>query len=171
VLDTFPERRFLINIKSNDPAEGALLAARLRQLPADRRARLMVYGGDAPIAVMRNALPDIPAMSRATLRECGLRYIAFGSIGYLPAACRNSLILVPVNYAAWLWSWPDGFINRMKRVSTEVFVVGRYDGGDFSSGIDTADDLKQLAPWPRAGIWTNRIDRIAPLVRGRAQNH
>jgi glycerophosphoryl diester phosphodiesterase len=53
----------------------------------------------------------------------------------------------------------------MKRVSTEVFVVGRYDGRDFSTGIDSADDLRLLAGWPRADIWTNRIDRIAPLVR------
>jgi glycerophosphoryl diester phosphodiesterase len=165
VLDAFPDRRFLINIKSNDPAEGTLLAARLRQLPADRRTRLMVYGGDAPIAVMRKELPDIPAMSRATIKECALRYIAIGWTGYVPAACRSSLILVPVNYASWMWSWPNGFINRMRRVSTEVFVVGRYGGGDFSSGIDSADDLKQLSAWPRAGIWTNRIDRIAPLVR------
>src|SRR5688572_23133135 len=61
VLDTFPERRFLINIKSNDAAEGALLATRLRRLPPERRARLMVYGGDLPITVMRRSLPDIPA--------------------------------------------------------------------------------------------------------------
>jgi glycerophosphoryl diester phosphodiesterase len=169
VLDTFPERRFLMNIKSNDAAEGAMLAIRLRRLPADRRARLMVYGGDLPIAAMRRALPEIPAMSRTTLTECGLRYIAFGWTGLVPQACRNSLILVPVNYASLLWSWPDGFINRMKRVSTDVFVVGRYDGRDFSSGIDSADALKLLSAWPRAGIWTNRIDRIAPMVRKRSE--
>jgi glycerophosphoryl diester phosphodiesterase len=169
VLDTFPDRRLLINIKSNDPTEATLLVDRLRRLPADRRARLMVYGGDAPIAVVRKELPDTPAMSRATLRQCGLRYIALGWTGHVPAACRRSLILVPVTDARWLWSWPDGFINRMRRVSTEVFVVGRYDGRDFSSGIDTADDLEPLAAWPRAGIWTNRIDRIAPLVRAHPQ--
>jgi glycerophosphoryl diester phosphodiesterase len=165
VLGAFPERRFLIHIKSNDPAEGVALANRLRQLPGEHRARLMVYGGDAPVAAMRRELPDIPAMSRATLKQCLLRYFAVGWTGYVPAACRNSIVLVPVNYAAWLWSWPDGFINRMKRVSTEVFVVGRYDGGDFSSDIDSADDLKRMADWPRAGIWTNRIDRIAPLLK------
>jgi glycerophosphoryl diester phosphodiesterase len=48
-----------------------------------------------------------------------------------------------------------------------VLVSGRYGGGDFSSGIDTADDLKLLAGAPHAGLWTNRIDRIAPLVEAR----
>jgi glycerophosphoryl diester phosphodiesterase len=167
VLDTFPEQRFLIHIKSNDPGEGATLAKRLQQLPAERRALLMVYGGDAPVAVVRRELPDIPTMSRTTIKQCLLRYIAIGWSGYVPAACRNSLVLVPANYAAWLWSWPDGFVNRMKRVSTQVFVVGRYDGGDFSSGIDTANDFKMLSKPMSAGIWTNRIDHIAPLVRAK----
>ena len=41
----FPARRFLIHIKSNDPAEGETLAERLRELPPSA-AQLMVYGGD-----------------------------------------------------------------------------------------------------------------------------
>src|SRR5262245_41781078 len=106
VLAAFTERRFLINIKSNDPGEGGALAARLKKLPAERRARLMVYGGDAPIAVMLRELPDMPAMSRVTLKQCALHYLAIGWSGYVPAACHNNLMLVPVNYAGWLWSWP-----------------------------------------------------------------
>ncbi|MFX8106630.1 hypothetical protein ABTK92_20190, partial [Acinetobacter baumannii] len=46
VLTAFPDRRFLIHIKSNDPAEADRLAARLKQLPPDRLKMLMVYGGD-----------------------------------------------------------------------------------------------------------------------------
>lgn len=167
VLEAFPKHRLLINIKSNDPDEGAKLAQRLRQLPAERRALLMVYGGDLPFAVMRRELPDIRGMSRTTLKQCLIRYLAIGWSGFVPEACRNSLLLVPTNYAAWLWSWPEGFINRMKRVSTDVFVVGRYDGGDFTGGIDTADDFNKVPGRHVAGIWTNRIDRIAPLARAK----
>ena len=43
--DTVPGREFLINVKSNDPREGVLLAARLSQLPVAQRSRLMAYGG------------------------------------------------------------------------------------------------------------------------------
>ena len=60
VLDAFLDRRFLINIKSNDPDEGVALAKRLRRLPAERRARLMVYGGDAPIAVIATGIARHP---------------------------------------------------------------------------------------------------------------
>ena len=70
VLAAFPERRFLINIKSNDPDEGVALVKRLRQLPAERRAALIVYGGDAPTSVMRRELPEFLVMSRTTLKQC-----------------------------------------------------------------------------------------------------
>src|SRR5690606_25007715 len=46
VLAAFPARRFLVNVKSNDPAEGDRLAAFLAGLPAPSRQRIMVYGGD-----------------------------------------------------------------------------------------------------------------------------
>jgi glycerophosphoryl diester phosphodiesterase len=50
---------------------------------------------------------------------------------------------------------------------SEVFIIGRYDGEDFSSGIDRPDDLALLPTDFAGGIWTNRIDRIAPLVTRR----
>jgi glycerophosphoryl diester phosphodiesterase len=42
VLGTFPEKRFLIHIKSNDPDEGRRLAARLKSLPPEQLQRLMI---------------------------------------------------------------------------------------------------------------------------------
>jgi len=71
---------------------------------------------------------------------------------------------VPVNYAPWLWGWPNRFLNRMNDRRSTVFIVGRNDGEDFSSGIDRPDDLALLPSGFAGGIWTNRIDRIAPLL-------
>jgi glycerophosphoryl diester phosphodiesterase len=165
VLGAFPERRFLIHIKSNDPDEGRRLAASLKLLPRQQLHRLMVYGGALPVAVVRQQL-DIPTMSGATLKRCLIRYWLLGWSGYVPADCERSLILVPANYAGWLWGWPSLFLNRMQRHDSEVFLVGRYDGEDFSSGIDRSDDLALLPADFAGGVWTNRINRIAPLLAG-----
>ena len=64
VLERFPDRRFLINIKSNDPEEGKQLAARLARLPDDQLKRLMAYGGDRPISELRARLPTLVVMSK-----------------------------------------------------------------------------------------------------------
>lgn len=52
----------------------------------------------------------------------------------------------------------------MHRHDSPAFIIGRYDGEDFSSGIDRPDDLALLPADFGGGIWTNRIDRIAPLI-------
>jgi glycerophosphoryl diester phosphodiesterase len=166
VLATFPDRRFLIHIKSNDPEEGRQLASRLKSLPGNQLQRLMIYGGALPVAVVRQSL-DVATMSGATLKRCLMRYFLLGWSGYVPSDCERSVVLVPVNYAPWLWGWPNRFLNRMNDHHSEVFVVGRYDGEDFSSGVDRPDDLRLLPAGFAGGIWTNRIDRIAPLMQKR----
>jgi glycerophosphoryl diester phosphodiesterase len=164
VLAAFPERRLLINIKSDDPREGELLAGRLARLKREQLDRLMAYGGDRPMRALRERLPSLKVMSRQSLTQCGLRYLALGWSGHVPASCYNTIVLAPVNYAPLLWGWPDRFLERMAGVSTEVFVVGPLDG-DFSSGIDDAAAFRALPENFSGGIWTNRIDRIAPLAR------
>ena len=165
VLGTFPDRRFLINVKSRDPDEGRTLADRLGKLAPSERARLTVYGHDIPLSALREELPDVRLVSRGILMSCLLRYLGIGWSGYVPAACRNTMALVPVNYAWLLWGWPNRFLARMQSAGTDVYVVGPYTGRDFSTGIDTADDLTLLPAGYGGGIWTNRMDVIAPLVR------
>ncbi|BAM90238.1 glycerophosphoryl diester phosphodiesterase [Bradyrhizobium oligotrophicum S58] len=165
VLATFPDRSFLINIKSNDPTEGRLLAAALAQIDAAQRSRLMVYGGDAPIAMLRAALPDLKVMSRGMLKGCLLRYIGYGWTGLIPSACRNMLVLAPINVAPWLWGWPDRFLQRMARAGSSAFVIGSYHGESFSAGLDTPDDIARLPENFDGGVMTDEIETVAPLLK------
>jgi glycerophosphoryl diester phosphodiesterase len=165
VLATFPDRRFMINIKSQDPSEGEKLASALRRLPVGRRARLLVSGGEGPVAELRRQLPQVRTVSRNSLKTCLIRYMATGWTGYVPEACHSMAVLVPINIAPWLWGWPDRFLTRMNGVNSEVFALGPYSGGEFSTGIDTADDLARLPPDYSGGIWTNEIERVAGTLR------
>jgi glycerophosphoryl diester phosphodiesterase len=164
VLETFPERSFLINIKSNDAAEGVLLAQRLGQLAETQQQRLMVYGGDQPIAALHARLPQLRMVSRASLKRCLLSYAALSWSGTVPAACEHTLVLVPVNIGPWLWGWPNHFVARMERAGSRVFVLGPYRGADFSSGIDTAADLARLPPGFAGGFWTNEIEWLGRVL-------
>ena len=98
VLAAFPGKRFLINIKSNDPHEGDLLADRLARLNPDEIDLLMVYGADRPISALSKHLTALKVMSRTTLKRCAYAYIGLGWTGYVPQACRHTLLLMPVNY-------------------------------------------------------------------------
>lgn len=164
VLAHFPERRFLIHIKSNEAREGEALAERLLRLPSSQLGRLMAYGGAAPIDALRTRVPSLLTMSNAAEKRCLLHYLAMGWAGLVPTSCERQLILLPSNYAPWLWGWPARFSARMQAAGSKVIVAGALVSGDASSGIDRADQFEALKR-PIPGIWTNRIDRIAPLVR------
>jgi glycerophosphoryl diester phosphodiesterase len=164
VLEAFPQARLLINVKSRDPSEGEKLAVVLNKLPAERRAQIMVYGGDEPVEIVRTRMPDVRTISRATIKSCLLGYIGYGWSGVVPKACHNAMVMLPINVAPWLWGWPDRFLNRMKAANSEVFVLGPYRGGEFSSGIDTPEQFARLPQNYSGGIWTNEIEAIAPLA-------
>jgi glycerophosphoryl diester phosphodiesterase len=164
VFAAFPDKKLLINVKSRDPDEGERLAGVLNALPAERRRTIMVYGGNEPIEVIRRLTPDVRTVSRGAIRSCLTRYIGYGWTGLVPAACRNAIVLVPINAAPWLWGWPDRLLARMNAVNSAVFALGPYSGGEFSTGIDTAEIFARLPQGYSGGIWTNEIEAIAKIA-------
>ncbi|PSJ57229.1 glycerophosphodiester phosphodiesterase family protein [Kumtagia ephedrae] len=167
VLERFPDRRFHVNVKSNDPAEGGKLAAFLGTLSPESRARLTVYGGDEPVDAVKQALPDMRVFSRRSLKACVLRYAALGWSGTVPEACRGTTLLIPVNVAPWLWGWPNRFLDRMDAADTRVFLLGPYSGG-FSQGLDAPTAIETLPAGYSGGISTDALDIVTPAIKARS---
>jgi glycerophosphoryl diester phosphodiesterase len=164
VLDAIPGRRFLINIKSDDPEEGRLLAEHLARRTPEDRARLAAYGGARPLGVLKAALPDIEVFSSGSLKDCLLVYGGVGWSGYVPEACRGGLVMLPLNVAPWFWGFPNRMTGRLAGYGSELVILGDYDGSGFSSGVDTEGEFARIPSDFRGGIWTNRVDRIGPLM-------
>ncbi|MFI9552317.1 glycerophosphodiester phosphodiesterase family protein [Nonomuraea endophytica] len=160
VLTAFPGKELLLHIKSDDPADGEKVAA---ALPPERRTKITVYGGDASVAAYAAKAPGARVASRAVMERCGLRYLATGWTGLVPATCQNIQLHIPESYAPWLWGWPHKFVERMRAHGTRVVLVAG-DGG-WSEGFDTPADLERLPEGYAGGIWTNRIDVVSPRLR------
>ncbi|KON89712.1 glycerophosphodiester phosphodiesterase [Sporosarcina globispora] len=163
VMANFPEGDFLIHIKSNDPNEGKQLAEYLSKFPDERLEKIAVYGGDEPIAALKEEMAGMRVMSKATLKSCLLPYIGAGWTGYVPNACKNTQLHIPESYTKLLWGWPNKFLNRMDDAGTRVIVVA--GNGSWSEGFDRPEDLERLPDGYSGGIWTNRIDLIAPTYQ------
>ncbi len=164
VLAAFADRRLLIHLKNDDPADGEALAVLLGALPPQRRDQLTVYGEDRAVTAFTAALPGVRASSKATMKRCLLRYEAVGWTGHVPDACRNTQLHLPAKYGRWLWGWPNRFTDRMRAAGTEVVLVTA--AGDFSGGFDRPADVRAIPDGWSGGIWTNRIDVTAPLIAG-----
>jgi glycerophosphoryl diester phosphodiesterase len=167
VLVAFPERPFLINVKSDDVGEGERLAARLAQLPPSRRALLTIYGGGKAMDAFHAALPDVSVLGTDDVRPCLIKYALMGWLGIVPDECWNSLFMLPLNYAPLAWGYPNRLAERLARNGTRLVLLGAYDGSGFSSGIDDPAEVASIPARLDGAIWTNRIDLIGPTVIGR----
>ena len=164
LLDAFPGRRFLINVKSDDPEEGRLLGEYLSARTADDRVRLSAYGGTRPMAELAARLLDIQTFGASSLKDCLLTYLAAGWSGYVPEACRGGLVMLPINAAPWFWGFPNRMAQRIAAAGGEIVLLGDYDGSGFSSAIDSEEEFARIPSDFVGGIWTNRVDRIGPLM-------
>lgn len=163
VLARFPDQPFMLHIKSNSTKDGEQLVKFLSEFPKERLAKLTVYGGDNPVGVVREQMPDMRVVSIDAMKSCLLPYLAVGWTGYTPSACQNIQLHLPEKIAPFLWGWPAKFVNRMDEAGSRVVVVAGWGG--FSEGFDQPADLDRLPKKYTGGIWTNRIDRIAPIVK------
>ncbi|HEV7321094.1 MAG TPA: glycerophosphodiester phosphodiesterase family protein [Ensifer sp.] len=167
VLTALPDRKFLVNFKSKRTEEGTALAALLDAQPQWREAVFGVYGGENPTREAQKRIEGIRGYDRSSVMACFTRYLGYGWTGLVPDACKNTLVVVPGNYAPFLWGWPDRFAARMKAAGSEIILIGPYHGGDFSTGIDTAEDLELVPPGFAGYVWTNRIETIGPALKTR----
>ncbi|OCO98189.1 MULTISPECIES: glycerophosphodiester phosphodiesterase family protein [unclassified Ensifer] len=167
VLAALPDRKFLVNFKSRRAEEGTALAARIEAESTWREAVFGVYGGEEPTRETLKTIEGMRGYDRTSTMACLGRYLGYGWTGLMPEACKNTLVIVPGNYAPFLWGWPDRFAQRMKAAGSEIILLGPYHGGDFTTGIDTTEDL-ELVPSGFSGyVWTNRIETIGPALAKR----
>jgi glycerophosphoryl diester phosphodiesterase len=163
VLTHFPDKEFLINIKSDDANEGVKLAEYLSAFPDERISQLSAYGGNHPIDALKKYLPNLRVMSMDTMKSCLIPYIAGGWTGYTPAACENTQLHIPEKIAPWLWGYPAKLLNRMDQANTRVVLVA--GNGGWSEGFDDEQDVERIPAGYNGMVWTNRVDVIAPIVK------
>jgi glycerophosphoryl diester phosphodiesterase len=166
VLAAFPDRRFLINIKSDDEAEGRALAGRIGALPAGQAALIMIYGGGKAIAAYRAALPEATVLGTDGAVRCFIRYALLGWSSYVPEDCRGTLFMLPANYAPFFWGFPDRLSARLAAHGSMLVVLGDNDGSRYTTGVDDLATLDRLPARFDGAIWTNRADLIGPAVSG-----
>ena len=167
VLAAFPDGRFLINIKSNDPTEADRLHLYLSAREIDE-ARLEVMGAPRPIERLRALRPSMRMATKPQMKACLKSYAVHGWRGHVPDSCRDTIVGVPANHGWLLWGWPDLFLERMQSANSRVVLWSRADlATQEIEGFETPESLSVLPQGWRGGLFTDRIERIAPAIASR----
>ncbi len=170
VLKTFPGKRFLINYKSNDPAEADLLDAYLNRIGEGHDPRLSAYGGDRPVARTQVLRPEMRPFSKASLKACGYRYIALGWTGYMPKQCRNTTLYLPANMTWMVWGYPNRLQARFAAAGSYIYLLGSQKGDAGLQGLDSVHDLGWVPASWRMGVLTDEIETAGPWFKARQSN-
>lgn len=164
VLHTFPDRQFLINIKSNDPTEADRLIAYLKSRGVVADGKLWIYAIDRPLKRLAQIAPKARVMSKQGMKTCGTAYIATGWSGHMPRACRGKFIAIPTNLVRLFWGWPNRLQKRMEKADVEIMLVGPVGKGG-GTGVDRLEDLRAIPVGFRGYVITDKVEIIGPAVR------
>lgn len=121
---------------------------------------------DGQFAVFHDWTLDCRTNAKGNTREYTMEELKKLDIGYGYTADHGKTHPfrdIPESYTKLLWGWPNKFLNRMDEAGTRVIVVA--GDGSWSEGFDRPEDLKRLPESYSGGIWTNRIELIAPVYR------
>jgi glycerophosphoryl diester phosphodiesterase len=164
VLRAFPDKQFLINIKSNDPHESELLVSYLRSHRHPTDHRLWVWAdGRAAADRLRELAPAAVILDKSRVTSCSYEYMALGWSGYVPRACRGGVIGVPTNMRWAFWGWPNRFMQRMRDANVMVWMAGPIGGEE--PFISRPQELDAIPAHLDGYVVTDDIETIGPAAR------
>ena len=145
-------RRLIFNFKSKDPGDADLLVAAFGRAKVEIDGKFGFYGDPAVTGRMKQLVPDAWTFGQAEAKACLTDYVKFGWTSHVPASCRNTTVVVPLNHQWTIWGWPNRFLARMRGAGTKVIMTGPYEDG-VGSGIETPEQLDEVPRSFRGYLW------------------
>ena len=159
VLGTFPEKEFLIHFKDGNLRSAEVLSERIAGWNAECARRIYFYGNDDLIRYLLEHNPEYKVFSRETMLSGLLQYVGIGWTGMVPDKLKNRILLLPSDYAPFLWGFPQKFVERMESAGS-IVILANGDGSP-AAGFDTKEELREIPGGYGGYVWTNRVESFA----------
>lgn len=162
VFRAFPEQSFLIHFKEKETRPAELLLAKLARNPEWKSQVWAVYGAPKPTRYISKHTTGLVGFNKQQTKTCIKEYVALGWVGYVPEACRRTIITVPSNYAWVIWGGLRKFERRLNAYNSKVILAGPYNSQGSGGGIDTEVHLDAIPKGFGGYIWTNKMEQMGP---------
>lgn len=106
----YPKYEFWINLKNNDKRS----LHRLHQFISQKQNKTVVITLRRGVDWFKNNAPTIRVASLSTVKDFSIAYLAVGWSGFIPEACRNTILLLPPSMAGYFWGYPEGLASRLQ---------------------------------------------------------
>ncbi|OZA91763.1 MAG: hypothetical protein B7X57_09640 [Erythrobacter sp. 34-65-8] len=155
----------MFRFASDDAAQADLLLAKLAEAGRDPvETRDAFVGPAAPIARIRERLPEAWAFVPEQAQQCASDYVLGGWYGALPASCKGGTMLVPVDEQWKFWGWPNRLIQRMEEHGGEIIVTGPDAAHDRLTGLTLPEQLGDIPSTFNGFILVDDTWNVAPAL-------
>ncbi|KXT84460.1 Glycerophosphoryl diester phosphodiesterase [Streptococcus sp. DD11] len=159
VLERFPDKEFVIEVKDGKLETYKVLWRKLKTLSPERLDKLSVCGAsEEGVNWLRSQSRSLKLLSKESMIRALIKYELLGFTGYIPEEMKNAELRIPLKYAKFLWGWPYKFMDRMESVNTRVELTA--GGADLSVGFDDVTSLESVPKEFGGYIWTNKINEL-----------
>ena len=158
VLETFPDRRFLIDHKDGSMQTAELLVDILQDLPLEQQALLYYWGSEETYAYVHDHVPVVFRFfgQRPQVKHCLLPYLATLGLSGIPEDCQGLGVGLPVEYTKYAWGWPYRFLKGLSGAGLRFYLM-----------VDSEEVARAYADIPADGVVTDWIQEVAPYFRDR----
>lgn len=165
VLRELPQTPLIVSFKGSDPAAADALVAAFQSAGVAIAPSYGFRGDAAVTGRLRQLVPGAWIIDAGASQACFGDYLTLGWAGIVPASCRDTTIVVPLDRRWILWGWPYRFLDRMAGAGSQVILVGGVGEGGAITGIDRLDQIPQVPRHYRGHLLVGDMHGVGAAIR------
>jgi glycerophosphoryl diester phosphodiesterase len=163
-LREVPTTRLIFNLPGGDPAAADAVVAAFARAGVEIGEKHGFHGDPRAVARVKALAPAAWTFDAGAEGSCLNDYFRVGWASWVPASCRGTTIVVPIDGQFSLWGWPKRFLARMAGAEAKVMVVGRQSGGAVT-GLETVEQIDDVPRDFRGYLWVEDFFTVGRAVR------
>ncbi|HEY7811224.1 MAG TPA: glycerophosphodiester phosphodiesterase family protein [Allosphingosinicella sp.] len=163
-LREVPKMRLIFNLASGDPADADALVAAFARAGMKIDEKYSFRGAPAATKRIKALAPGAWTWGAAELGGCLDDYVKTGWTSAVPASCRDTTVVVPIDRQWAIWGWPNRFQARMADANSKVMVVESVNGAEVT-GLTRVDQIDDVPRDFRGYLWIEDFFTVGRAVQ------
>ncbi|HEX9953659.1 MAG TPA: glycerophosphodiester phosphodiesterase family protein [Allosphingosinicella sp.] len=163
-LREVPKMRLIFNFASGDPADADALVAAFARAEMKIDEKYSFRGVPAVTKRIKALVPGAWTWGEPELGGCLDDYVRTGWTSFVPASCRNTTVVVPIDRQWAIWGWPNRFQARMAGANSKVMVVESVAGAEVT-GLTQVDHIDDVPRDFRGYLWIEDFFTVGRAVQ------
>ena len=163
-LREVPTTRLIFNLPAGDPAVADGLVAAFGRAGGAIDGKYGFHGDPVAVARLKRLAPTAWTFSVTSPGSCRDDYLRVGWTSFVPAGCRDTTLILPLDDQIALWGWPNRFLARMAGAGSTVMMVARHSGGAIT-GLESVEQIEDVPRDFRGYLWIEDFLAVGRAVR------